>query len=160
ENVDYYQGYLMKVNSYSISAYDLSGNRVKYVAQGSFPNAQPRHGLVDASGVFWFADDNNGLVRGTSDGGLSFIYPNGPASVSVYAMASRNGRLWAASGVVVGNLFDNTYSKDGVYLFKDNHWTSFNKNNSIELDTSNAYDFVCVAIDPSNPDHAFLGTWG
>jgi hypothetical protein len=158
-NLDYYNGHLIKVNFFSISAYDLTGNRVKYVDLGAFPNSRPEHGFVDADGVLWIADDNNGLVR-NDNWGYQFIYPNGPYSVNVYSMASLNGRLWAAGGMVIGNLYDNTYSKDGVYLFKDNHWTSFNRFTDIELDTSNAFDFICVAIDPSNPDHAYVGSWG
>lgn len=158
DNVGYYQGYLMKVNPFSISAYDLSGNRVKYLDLAAYPNAQPQDGFVDAAGVFWVADDHNGLVK--SNDGNSFIYPNGPYSVNVYAMSSLNGRLWAAGGMVTGNIFDNTYSKDGIYLFKDNQWTSINRNTDPPLGTLNAYDFICVAIDPTDPDHAFFGSWG
>src|SRR5258706_6862160 len=159
ENLDYYQGYLIKVNFFSISAYSLSGNRVRYVDVGAFPNSRPRHGLVDAGGILWIADDNNGLVKST-DSGNSFIYPNGPFSVNVYAMASLNGRLWAAGGMVTGNIYDNTYSKDGVYLFKDNQWTYINRYTDVPLDTLNAFDFISVAIDPSNPDHVYFGSWG
>ena len=158
-NVDFYNGYLIKVNAFSISAFNLSGDRTKYIDIGAFPNSQPRHGLVDGSDIFWIADDKNGLVR--SEGwNNSFIYPNGPYSVNVYAMSSLNGRLWTAGGMVTGNIFDNSYSKDGVYLFKDNRWTSFNLNTDPPLFTQNAYDFISVAIDPANPDHAFFGSWG
>jgi ligand-binding sensor domain-containing protein len=159
-NLDYYNERLIKVNNFSISAYDLSGNRTRYIDVGSFPNSQPKHGLVDAAGIFWIADDKNGLVKSVESWDNTFIYPNGPYSVNAYAMASLNGRLWTAGGMVIGNIFDNTYSKDGVYLFKNNHWTSINRTNDIALDTLGAYDFVSVAIDPSNPDHCFFGSWG
>lgn len=158
--LDYYQGFLIKVNSFSISAYDVTGNRTKYVDLGAFPRSSPKHGFVDAQGVLWIADDNNGLVKSIESWDNQFIYPNGPYSVNVYSMASLNGRLWAAGGMVTGNLYDNTYSKDGIYLFKDNQWTSFNRGTDIELDTSGAFDFICEAIDPANPDHAFFGSWG
>src|SRR5258705_5871069 len=159
-NLDVHQGYLIKVNSFSISAYDLSGTRIKYVDAGAYPTSKAQHGFVDGAGILWIADDNNGLVKSIQSWDNTFIYPNGPHSVNVYSMASYNGRLWAAGGMVVGNLFANTYSKDGIYLFKNNHWTSINRDTDIELDTMNAFDFVSVAIDPNNPDHAFSGSWG
>src|SRR6185436_4487945 len=155
----FYQGFLIKVNPFSISAYDLSGNRVKYIDAGAFTNSSPQHGFVDAAGVFWIADANNGLVKST-DNGNSFIYPNGPFSINLFSIASLNGRLWAAGGAATrDNLYTNTYSKDGIYFFKDNQWKSFNRGTDIELDTSGAFDFLYVAIDPNNPDHAFSGSW-
>ena len=159
-NIDYYQGHFIKVNGFSISGFDLSGNRVKYIDIGAFPNSKPQHGFIDAAGILWIADDNNGLVKSVESWDNKFIYPNGPYSVNVYAMSSLNGRLWAAGGMVVGNIFDNTYSKDGVYLFKDSHWSSFNRNTDIPLFTTGAYDFISIAIDPSDPDHCFFGSWG
>ena len=160
KRIEYSGNHLIVVNFYSISAYDNSGVRTHYAALNAYPNPSHEDGFVDASNILWIADKNNGLVRGTINDEYSSIYPNGPFASNVYSMAASNGRLWVAGGMIEGNLFSNSYSKDGAYLFKNNFWTTYNKTTCQYMDTTNFFDFIAVAIDPDNPDRAFFGSWG
>ncbi|HLG36303.1 MAG TPA: two-component regulator propeller domain-containing protein [Bacteroidia bacterium] len=158
--VEYHGNRLIIVNSYSISAYDNQGLRTHYVDAGWYDNPNQRDGFVDTDNILWIADRNNGLVRTTTSGEYSTIFPNGPGSTSVYNMAARNGRLWVAGGMIEGSAYFNNYSKEGAYLFKSNQWKTFNKTTDDNLDTVDYFDFVSVAIDPADADHAFIASWG
>lgn len=158
--MEYSGSHLIIVNGYSISAYNNTGSRTHYIDAVAFPGSSPQDGFVDAQNILWIADQSNGLVQSNDYTHNYPKYPNGPFSSNVYSMASSNGRLWVAGGMIEGNLFINNYSKDGAYLLKDNHWTSYNKTTCDFMDTTNFFDFVSVAIDPDNADHAYLGSWG
>jgi hypothetical protein len=143
-----------------VAAYDVNQNIVHNINSWDFNNANPLDGLVDQSNIFWIADGNNGLVKNPAQGDYTFIYPNGPGSPNAYAMAGRDGRIWVAAGMIEGAGFFNRYTGEGGYLFKENQWKSFNKRTDHGLDTTTFTDFVAVAIDPVNPDHAYFGSWG
>jgi len=164
--VEFFENHLTVVNSYSISAYNTSGTRTHYIDQSAYTSccdrtSNPQDGFVDSNNIFWIADGSNGLTRNIQNPETHLlIYPNGPGASGVYAMASKNNRLWVAGGLISSNIFSNTYSKDGAYLYSNNQWKSYNKTTDPPLNAINFFDFITVAIDPDNADHAFIGSWG
>src|SRR5205085_10143240 len=98
--IDSYNNNLIYRNGYKVVTMDAAGNQLREVNIFMYNNAEIRRGFVDAGGNFWVADFKNGLVWQKWDNSLQTIYPNGPRSESVWAMAGSNGRLWVASGAL------------------------------------------------------------
>ena len=162
--IDSYNNLLLYRTYFKIGAYDASGTLVQSVNNYFYTNARLNSGFYDqASNVFWVADYNNGLVRVTfAPNNGQVIVPNGPQSEANWAMDSKNGDLWVASGSLNGDA-PNYNQANGCYLFSENSWKSFNRTTD---SLYNAYlsngspSLVAVAVDPSDSKHAFIGGWG
>ena len=161
-HIDTYNNNLIYRSNYKISAFDVSGNEIRNVDIYRYSNADIRRGFLDSQGNFWIADFNNGLVCQKPDHSLQMISPNGLRSSAVWALAGSKGTLWVASGGLLGTL-PNYALKDGVSRFANNTWTTFDCTNDPvynQLCVSGTKSVVNVAIDPTDPDHAFVGVWG
>ncbi len=161
--IDSYNNFLLYRNDFKVSALDASKNEIYSVNVNMYYNPNIRNGFVDDHGVFWVADKNNGLIRFSSAPyDLQKIAPNGPRSAAVWAMDSRNGRTWVASGALEGDAV-NFNAKNGSYLFAENTWNTFNTSNDNIYNTliaSGSPSLISVAVDPSDADHAFFACWG
>ena len=161
-HIDSYNNNLIYRNNFKIAAFDVTGNELRNVDIYRYNNAEIRRGFLDGAGNFWIADFNNGLIRQKSDNSIQMISPNGPRSEASWALAGRNGKLWVASGALSGDA-PNYEVKNGVSRFADNTWRTFDcTNDSIysQLCASGSKSVVCLAIDPNDADHVFVGSWG
>jgi len=144
-----------------VTAFDDAGNMSITIGNSELQNGNLMSGLV-SNGVFWLADNNNGLVKKTNNPlEVKTISPNGPKSESVWAMDSRKGNLWVASGALLGDAPSGT--KYGTYLFSDNTWKIFDPTNDsvyLRMTNSGYSGLICVAVDPQDPEHAYVGSWG
>ena len=157
--VSTYLNHLMIKVSYTIDAFDESMNRTHRMDNGRYPNTAPKDGFVSADNIFWIADYNNGLIKYSLPYNYEKLTPNGPNSSTVFAMASVDDDLWVASGAI--NLQAATGLNTGVYHLSDNSWMTFDKTNDPIYNSLGYFsDVECVAIDPSDSKHAFVGTWG
>lgn len=154
-----YQGHLIVKLSYTIEAYDAAMQRTHRMDNNYFPRTQPLDGFVGADNVFWIADYYNGLLRFTLPYEMTKLTPNGPASPAVWAMQCLNDDLWVASGTLSGTTAIGD-SKFGSYLFSGGEWNTFDRTNDPGYDTLQWPQVVCVAVDPNDSKHAFVGTWG
>jgi streptogramin lyase len=118
---------------------------------------QPNDAFVDSENNIWIADKESGLVRNYNTWSNEMIVLDGPVSSKVYAMDARGTDLWAVPGGRDG-AFDNIYNVGAFYSYTDGKWNSYTKTNEPFLDTIR--DVLAVAVDPRNPKHVFLGTWG
>ncbi len=161
--VDSYNNFLIYRNDVKISAYDASKNEIHKVDVSMYYNANIVSGFVDDRGVFWVADRNNGLIRQSySPYDLQKIAPNGPRSAAVWAMDSREGKTWVATGSLNGDAV-NYDARNGSYLFADNTWNTYNTSNDNiynALIAAGSPALISVAVDPSDADHAFFACWG
>lgn len=159
--IDSYNNNLIYRNNNKISAFDISGNEIRNVDIYRYSNPEIRKGFLDSQGNFWIADFNNGLVRQKSDLSIQLISPNGPRSEGLWALAGRSGKLWVASGALIGDA--PLYGvKNGISRFAENTWRTFDcTNDSIYsiLCASGSKSVVCLAIDPDDADHVFVGSW-
>ena len=161
-HIDSYNNNLIYRNKYKITAYNESGIPLRTVDIFSYTNANIQRGFLDAEGNFWVADFNNGLIRQRLDYSIGLISPNGPRSESVWAMAGSNGKLWVASGALSGDA-PNYSVKNGISRFAENTWRTYDCTNDAiysQLCVSGSPAVVSIAIDPSDVDHAFVGSWG
>ena len=158
-NVKSGNGKLVVVHTGSVALLENVNDRFEnlYNYGGNFFNANDAH--HDGS-TTWIASQSKGLIRAESNWNTQGYQPVGPAYSQNYSMSFFNGDLWVASGQLYGNLGSNAFSRNGLYRFTDEYWVIYNKfsNNSPELDSSGAYDYTYVLIDPNDPNHVFVSS--
>jgi hypothetical protein len=106
----------------------------------------------------WIADNNRSLIEMANvfDG---YVYaPNGPSSVDVFTMDVSQGNLLVVAGGR-DDAWNNIYSREGASVLRSGLWTPYGGAQLPQL-TDSTYDLISCAIDPSNPNHFFLGSWG
>ncbi len=123
----------------------------------------PARAVRSVNGYIWVADRFGGLAQATGGDQGSTVRPNGPLNASIYRMDSHKGALYVATGGVEGN-WGNKFLKDGVNHFVGGEWRTTNNTNNTLFATGNSYagavnDITAIAVDPSNPAHAFAGSW-
>ena len=151
--------HLVIKSAFTIDALDASLNRTHILDSDQYTDMRPRDGIISSDNSFWIADNNNGLIKLELPDHYSRMTPNGPRSSSVFSMASTGDDLWVASGSI--NLQAATGLNTGVYFLNGNNWSTFDKTNDPIYNSLGYFsDVVCVAIDPSDSKHAFVGTWG
>lgn len=147
--------YMLIVNIYNVDVYDETG----FLYNIWNPNGQNITPLsADKDDEFiWVGDKSLGLVKTWGMGWSGeFIKPNGPASNNVFQLSSGGNNIWVASGGRQSN-WSKLYMRDGVFSFIDDTWKTYNAFNIPMFDTIS--DYVCAAVDPSNPNVSYIGTW-
>jgi len=152
-----YQGKLLICGFLFLDVYDSSGNRLYRIYDYSPGALVANDAFLDSENVLWIADQEYGLVRNHDTWSSEKIILNGPVAATVYAMDARGTDLWAVPGGRDGS-FGNVYNAGAFYSFTDGKWNSYTSRNEPFLDT--VRDVIAVAIDPRNPKHVFLGSWG
>lgn len=137
---------LISVNG-KVYVYDENGLLINTYANP----VDPRHAIYDKDGNIWIADYYAGLIKNNASWG---IYPRGPSSDKAFDMAFGKDELWVAAGGRTGD-WNSTYSTDGIFNYINNNWNS----TPSEL-LGNIRDFVRIAVDPSDKDRSFAGSWG
>ena len=149
---------LILVSQYNAAAYDENGSQTNLVYEYGFGSINPNYAILDKDGIFWMSDANFGLVKNTSNWNHEFMHPNGPFRNTTYDIDIKNNSLWVAGGGR-NSSWGNLYSRSGIYSFSDNQWESFNTYNTPEIN-NNIWDITEVAIDPTNSNHVYAGSWG
>ncbi|MCK4750049.1 MAG: hypothetical protein KAT15_23500, partial [Bacteroidales bacterium] len=121
-----------------------------YLVVRQLRTSRPLSATMDEDGAIWAADYGGGLYT-NQGGGKWSITPDGPYSTTVYDMASSGSILYAVQGGVSGS-WNNQFISATLQVFKDQQWDS--KTNS------STRDLLSLAIDPSDPEHVFAGSWG
>ncbi|MGP8217389.1 MAG: two-component regulator propeller domain-containing protein [Bacteroidia bacterium] len=106
--------------------------------------------LLDANMNAWVADNNFGLVKVKDvpgSVGTNFT-PSGPFNNQVFNMAISNGDLWIAPAEYL------TYNATGPSILENGNWSYIN-----QFLKYGQEDLNCVAIDPFNPMHGFIGCY-
>ncbi|HEX5002577.1 MAG TPA: two-component regulator propeller domain-containing protein [Bacteroidia bacterium] len=152
-------GQLLITNNYSVRIYDSNFNQVQYIDNAIYQDPLPRDAITDAQGVIWLADNEQGLVRFTSTLIPQYIYPDGPLSELVSASSVVHKRLWITHGTRTAGWF-NFYTPGNFSSFIQGDWKTYNNktlpNSGFNIDSY--YDNMSLAIDPSDPDHVFIGS--
>ncbi|MCB0793103.1 MAG: hypothetical protein KDB88_00070, partial [Flavobacteriales bacterium] len=124
----------------------------------------PAMAIDSDDGRIWIADERSGLGLHSGGDQGSTIFPSGPTTVSAYRMDARQGGLYVTTGSVEGN-WASSFKKEGVHRFLDNDWFTVDRTNSDLMDSGandfggTVNDFLGVAVDPEDADHAFVGCW-
>lgn len=110
----------------------------------------PLSASLDDNGSLWLADFGDGLL--TNEGGSMWsIIPNGPNTTSVHDMEASGNVLYSVQGGVTGS-WANQYLKAYLETFSGEQWES--------QFVEDVRDLLSLAIDPADPYHVFVGSWG
>jgi len=127
-----------------------SDGTVKTILQQPGVISFPQMGL-SKSGRYWIADLYGGLSSWS--GGTSEPYKlNSPESIATGAMTAANGVVYAAAGSV-NDAWNYQYNSNGIYQFKNETWTSYNRFGLPALDS--LLDVITLAVDPRD-----ASVWG
>lgn len=123
-----------------------TGLNVKTTIYDYFPGVPSPAAAIKMDGKYWIADQNHGLVRNYTK-----LYNNSPYTDGSYRLDVQYGKVLVAGGGLTNN-FQNNYFRNGVYLFENEEWTNFNHLNQDSIAFDKDWDFISVAINPSNTD--------
>lgn len=131
-----------------ISKYQFDGNEITSIA--------PKNSVVSADGVIWIADYKDALVK-LSGETFESLFPAGPVDNSVFFLTSNNSDVWVTPGGRT-DTWNNAWQAPRFQRFRVGEWTNFSNKEVPEL--TGFSDIVCLAVDPSDENHFFVGSWG
>jgi len=114
----------------------------------------PQKVVVHSSGT-WVADRYEGLSQwnGSNAERITFLSPE---DVATGAFTAHKGAVYFAAGSV-NEAWNYQYNGAGVYKFKGETWTNYNRFNFPQLDT--LLDFMAVAVD-ARDESVWAGSFG
>lgn len=134
---------------------NTNGNIFSY---GNNRGSHPNQLYLDTIGQkMWLGDLNYGLVKYFLQFYSESYYPNGPGSADVFTMDLDKNNLVVATGGK-DDAWNNVFNREGFFRYKEGTWIVGDSNVYHGIDT--IADFLSCEIDPDNPDHFFLGSWG
>ena len=116
--------------------------------------AVPKKVFARAAGGYWIADGKQGLVKAINAASFSFVNQSGPPKNSFYSLNSLDDKV-----VVTGGLLDRvqlTYNVSGAYVFQDEDWTLYDRENQTMWNGANVWDIGTAAINPKNKNQLAL----
>lgn len=142
-----------------VTLIDLNTNTEEYIFT-FFTNLDPQIRDVISERndpqQYWIADERLGLVS-FKNFDVKLYKPSGPFSNDAFYMTQNRDMVWVAAGNYDAS-YTESFNRNGLFRFKDNQWSSI-----VEADF-NAFipftDVVNAAIDPKNPEHGYLASWG
>jgi hypothetical protein len=118
-----------------------------------------RKAIVANNSKIWLADWDGGLIFQKNDDNYEQLLPPGPASNNIYKVIKTKNALWTIPGGF-GALFENIWRDPEVSILQNNQWTIFNRSNTDAFASSNSRDLINISVNPDNPDHVFIASWG
>src|SRR5206468_1530256 len=94
---------------------------------------------------YWVVDLAGGLSHWTSNSFDEQYKLNSPEDIATGQMLVVNDIFYAAAGSV-NDAWNYQYDPGGVFKFRDNYWTSYNKYHFSALDSM--LDFIALSVDP------------
>lgn len=123
----------------------------------TYPFGNPNiNRMVEEDGEFWIADQGLGSVH-IFNGQYENLVFSGPPRGEFYGMDWSRGRLIVTCGAAAGN--GPTFKNSGVYSFEDEEWSLYNNLNTPEWGTGRIWDYLTVAIDPTDKEKFAIGSW-
>ncbi|UPT66175.1 MAG: hypothetical protein M0D57_17070 [Sphingobacteriales bacterium JAD_PAG50586_3] len=136
--------------------YNASGTLTTQCTVLNDPTLNPNEATFDDLGNFWLADKNHGAY--VSGGNISEqrVTPTGPQQKTTLNMVYNKGNLWAVPG---GNSnYTNSFNFGQVSKYDGSQWMNRTKDTDTVL--FNSWDYMNVAVDPNDPNHAYFTSWG
>jgi hypothetical protein len=147
------------VFQYNVALFDEQFNVIANVAVNSeeLANFAPRSVSFNYSDTrYWIADLNLSLIRNFDLFYNQFITFNGPPSNTLFRMATTGRELIIAPGGMT-DIWSQSFIADGCFQYDgEGSWDNFD----YDEDLNEARDIVHVTVDPSDPDHLYLSSWG
>lgn len=149
-------GFLLVSNNDWLDIFDDKLGFVRRVQHYPDAGVRPLDALIDHDQRLWIGDMLSGLVLEQAANTYEMIRLPGPPTANVFGLGSREQKLWVAPGAISRG-GSNTWNQDGVFVFDQEKWTSYNRWRVEEL--AEVWDIIRITPDPANPDRAFASSW-
>ena len=126
--------------------YQLSGLTANYVAVDG----------VWTEGEYWLAEKEKGLVKLSSAGDTRFI-PEGPQNNKTYSLFTAHDRIYIAPG---GRWASQYSLQSSLSIYDGTQWKGIPWREIYTKTRHDIRDAVSYAVDPNDPDHFFVATYG
>jgi len=123
-------------------------------SHGAFP--EPQNALYH-DGFFYLADARSGLVKAANAFNSEQITFEGPRYNDAYRAKWEKGKLAVAGGGLNGTA--PSFSRRGGSMLEDGEWTSVMQSNQPIIQNQDIWDYISVAINPSNTEEVAFGTF-
>ncbi|NPA36696.1 MAG: T9SS type A sorting domain-containing protein [Chlorobi bacterium] len=134
-----------------ISSYEFEGNET------SAPSINDA--IIDENtGTLFIADNNYGIVEIQENNTDNYYYPDGPMSNNVYDIAASEKCIYTTAGGITTSWNNLMYPGEYSY-FDGTSWKKFRRDYQNE-EQKYWRDFLDIAIDPNDPAHAYICSWG
>jgi len=155
------ENYLLLTSENNVVLFDinhsLSGKINSYPLETeTVSDITPKDATISSGGIIWIADYDNALVKVNGEN-FESLYPTGPMDNDVFFLTSNNNSVWVTPGGRT-DAWANNWAVPRFQRFKEGEWTNFSIKEIAEL--SGVPDIVCLAVDPSDENHFFVGSWG
>jgi hypothetical protein len=156
-----FDGSLTIVNAFNGYVLNDTLSIVQQFGPSIYNNPNIFDALTTTDGIIWVADNSQGLIKISPSEPLRFIYPDGPASDLISATDVVNGHLWVTHATR-SQSWQNTYTPCAFSEYASADWRTFNGRTmpGTVIETGNLFDNMSLAIDPSDPQHVFIGSKG
>ena len=150
-----YDDVLLVSDLFATSVFDNSLARVNFAADFN-GSALFIEDAVFMNGIIYQATQQNAMVANNA-GQAQIIAPKGPQSNEVWGVNYSNGSLAVAAGGV-NQTHSSLFNSNGFSILKkDGTWF----NQPFKTGVFNGFaDALSVAVDPTNANHVFVGTYG
>ena len=118
-----------------------------------YPAAYP---VLSAEGL-WMAAGEQGVLRRFETGEEVAYKLNGPLNNTPYRLHFDQGQLFMLAG---GRWATQNWTPGCVMRYDGNKWHNITRQDIINAVGDNCYDFMNAAVDPNNPDHYFVTSYG
>ncbi len=155
------ENYLLLTSENNIVLFDsnhtLSGKINSYPFESeTVSDISPKNATISSAGIIWIADYDNALVKVNGET-FESLYPTGPMDNDVFFLTSENNSVWVTPGGRT-DAWGNNWMAPRFQRNTEGEWTNFSIKEIPEL--SGVPDLVCLAVDPSDENHFFVGSWG
>lgn len=119
----------------------------------------PSDVIIRNNGEVWMADRQLGLLHFFNEWNGEKITPEGPFSSNSFRMDLVDEDLWVVGGGYGASDLAGLYLTNHLINYRvNNKWNSVGKTIS-NINGGTTFDAVRVAINPSNKNQVFVGTW-
>jgi hypothetical protein len=159
------QNVLGIVSKNNVQVFNNDLDRVRVVSEYDFgeeemEKAKPKSAIFDENGILYIADENFGVVRSDGENREECFFPDGPMSNNVFDVAASKSGVYVTAGGITSTW--NNLKRPGEYSYFDGtKWFNFRRNSKDTTNNQNIWrDFLSIAIDPVDPERAYICSWG
>lgn len=134
----------------TLRCYDLNGILTNTISSYGWATPDISQAVV-RNGEIWIADITSGLVRGENFSEYSALTLPGPFSNNAFNITSSNGKTVICGGATTAS-WNNQSKPLQISIFENNKWSY--------LLSPTIVDPLRAIMDPDNPEHLFVSTWG
>ncbi len=112
--------------------------------------------MIHFQGLYFLADNTQGLVRFAGGGSIKLDF-TGPPKSSFYSLSGYRDQIVVFGGSISGS--NATYNPAGFYRFQDESWSLYDWDNSAGWTPARIWDYNCGSVNPVNPDETAVGSY-